>query len=121
MLELIKNLPKNVAGVRATGNVTKEDVESVLIPALDQLVAETDKIHYLLVLDTEVKNWDIGAWLSDVKVGLKHFTKWTKIAVVTDETGVEKFTDVFSAFVPGSARGFKHSELEAAKAWVSAE
>lgn len=121
MLELINNLPKHVVGVRATGQVTKDDVEHVLISAIDRLVAETDKIQYLLVLDTEIKNWDLGAWLSDAKVGLKHFTKWTKIAVVTDETGVEKFTDAFSAIVPGSAKGFKHSEIEEARAWVSVE
>jgi len=40
--------------------------------------------------------------------------------VVTDQKGVEKFTDVFTLAVPGESKGYTHAELEEAKAWVSA-
>ncbi|MCP9752224.1 STAS/SEC14 domain-containing protein [Ferruginibacter sp. HRS2-29] len=46
------------------------------------------------------------------------FTKWKKIAVVSDQSGVEKFTDFFSVLVPGEAKGFKPEELEEAKQWI---
>ena len=84
MLQLLEDLPEHVVGVRATGNVTKEDIETVLIPAIDALVAKTDKINYLLILETDLSNWDFGAWVSDAKLGIQNFTKWTKIAVVSD-------------------------------------
>ncbi len=119
MLQLIQDLPAHVAGVTAKGEVTKEDVETVLVPALDELVKKEDAIYYLLVLETDVKNWDLGAWISDAKVGLKHLTKWTKIAVVTDQEGVQKFTDVFSKLTPGEARGYSMDRLEEAEAWLS--
>lgn len=121
MLQAISGLPDHVFGVRATGEVTKEDVETVLIPGLDELVARTGKIYYLLVLDTDVKNWDFGAWLSDAKAGIKHLTKWTKIAVVTPQDGVQKFTDIFSKFSPGEARGYRPDQLEEAKAWLAVQ
>jgi len=41
--------------------------------------------------------------------------------MATDEHAVEVFTDKFSAIIPGKAKGFKLSELEAAKAWIAAE
>lgn len=119
MLELITDLPDFVVGVTATGEVTKEDLEQVLIPAIDRQVEKYDAIYYLLHLETDVKNWDFGAWMSDAKVGLKHLSKWTKIAVVTAQENVRTFTEVFSKLSPGEARGFAPDQLQAAKAWVS--
>lgn len=119
MLELINDLPDHATGVRARGEVTREDVETVLLPAIDELVSRTDAIYYLLVLDTDVQNWDAGAWMSDAKLGLKHFTKWKKIAVVTDQKGVQRFSDLFSALVPGESRGFSHEEEAAARQWLA--
>ena len=119
MLELIKDLPEHVVGVRATGDVHKEDLETVLIPALDAQVEKFDAIYYLLLLETDIKNWDLGAWISDAKAGIKNLTKWTKIAVVTDQEGVQKFTDLFSKVTPGEARGYALNELETAKAWLA--
>ncbi|RYF90196.1 MAG: STAS/SEC14 domain-containing protein [Chitinophagaceae bacterium] len=119
MLTIIPELPKHVFAVRAVGEVTADDLKTVLLPGLNRVVEEFDAIHYLLVLDTAVGNFTSGAWLQDMKVGIRHFTKWKKIAVVTEQQGVEKFTDLFSALVPGEAKGFTHAQLEEAKQWVA--
>jgi hypothetical protein len=119
MLTIIKDLPSHVLGIKATGNVDKLDFETVLIPAMDDLVKRTGEINYLLELETPVKNFSMGAWLEDAKIGLKHFTKWKKIAIVTAEKGVEKFSDVFGIAVPGESKGFPLEELEQAKQWVA--
>ena len=122
MMELIKDLPANVVGVRASGEVTKQDLETVLIPNIDALVERHGHIHYLLQLDTSVKNWDFGAWFSDLKAGLKHPLSWKKMAIVSDEEGVRKFTDAVSLFVPGGqAKGYTLAQLDEAKAWVGTE
>ena len=119
MLTPITGLPPFVFAITATGEVTKDDMDAVLLPGLQNLVDKYDEIYYLLVLQTEVGNFTAGSWIEDAKVGIRHFTKWTKIAVVTDQGGVEKFTDIFSIAVPGESRGFKLSELEEAKQWIS--
>jgi len=119
MLEVMNDMPPKTTGVRATGNVDADDMQKVLIPALQKQVDDHGKINYLLLLETPVSNFTIGAWLNDAKVGLKHFTKWNKIAIVTDQPSVEKFSDVFGYIVPGDSKGFKLSELEEAKQWVS--
>ena len=119
MLSLIQNMPDYVLGVRATAEVDEQDLKSVLLPGLSRLTEQYGEIHYLLVLETGVENFTAGAWFQDMIAGLKHFTKWKKMAVVTDQKAVASFTDFFTYITPGEARGFEIAELKQAKAWVS--
>ena len=48
MLALIHDLPSNVVGVKATGVVSKEDYENLLLPALDELYKRTGAVSLLL-------------------------------------------------------------------------
>jgi len=120
MLQFIKDLPPHVVGIHAIGKVTKEDMETVLLPKINELVERQGEINYLLVLETDVQNWTAGAWWDDVKMGLKNFTKWNRIAVVSDQKGVQWFSDAFRFFVPGKSKGFAIAELDEAIAFVSA-
>lgn len=119
MITVLTSAPSNVAAFRATGEVTKADYDNVVIPAVDALVKKQDAINFLLVVDTAMSNFSIGALLKDLGIGLKHFTKWRKMAIVSEQAGVIKFTDFFSYIAPGEAKGFTHAELEEAKQWVS--
>lgn len=119
MITHLTDVPANVVAFRATGEVTKDDYDKVVIPAIDALVAKQDSINFLLIVDTAMKNFTIGALLKDLGVGLKHFTKWHKMAIVSEEADVIKFTDYFSYIAPGEAKGFDHSRIEEAKQWVS--
>jgi hypothetical protein len=118
MLEFMTEMPPHVVGIRATGDVSKEDYEQVLVPHIEELLKKQDDINYLLVLETGVQNFSVASWFEDLKLGLKHFTKWNKIAVVTDQKGVEWFTDAFRFLVPGTAKGFTIAGLEEAKKWI---
>jgi len=121
MLTEITGLPDNIFGVRATGEVDSDDLKNVLLPGLKRTAEKFGEIRYLLVLDTDVKNFTAGAWIQDAKAGLQNFTKWRKIAIVTSEKGVEWFTDIFTVATPGSSKGFKPEELEKAKEWLTQE
>jgi len=119
MLEVMNELPLHVAGFRAKGQVTKHDYEKVLIPAVDRVAKQFGYLHFLMVLDTDVKNFTLGAWMDDAKVGLKHYTKWRKMAFVTDQEGVKTFSEIFGIVVPGKLKTFSHNQLEEAIEWVS--
>lgn len=118
MLTVIEQLPDHVFGVRANGEVTKDDLKDVLLPGLESLTERYDEIYYLLVLETKVQNFTAGAWIQDLIAGIKHLSKWKKIAIVTDQEAVEKFTDFFSYISPGEARGYELSELQNAIDWL---
>jgi hypothetical protein len=119
MLQFINDLEPHVVGIHAIGEVTKEDIETVLIPRIDELVKRQGEINYLLVLETDVQNWTAGAWWDDIKMGLKNFTKWNKIAVVSDQKAVEWFTDAFRFFVPGKSKGYPLAKLDEAVKWIT--
>ncbi len=118
MIEVIDDLPPHVIGFRATGKVTKEDYEKILMPAVDTQSKKFNKINFLLWLDTDISNYTFGAWIDDALVGLKHLTHWHKVAIVSHYNIVTKITNIFGHIVPGIYKGFQISELEEAKKWV---
>ena len=111
--------PDNMVAFRATGEVTKEDFVNIVIPQSKAAMEQNGELNYLLVLDTDLKNFTMGAWIQDAALGLKALTKWNRAAIVSDKESIRTFTDVFSKFVPGEFRGYEHDELEEAIAWVS--
>src|ERR1700744_4092514 len=101
MLQKMNDLPAHVVGFRATGKVTKEDYDKILIPAVDKLAKEKGKINYVFLLETDISNLSIGALYDDLKVGLQHLLQWHKMAIITDQDGVNKFTDIVGHMIPG--------------------
>ncbi|WP_246104229.1 STAS/SEC14 domain-containing protein [Mucilaginibacter corticis] len=119
MLTKIDQLPSHVLGIRAGYKVTKADMQQVLLPALDELAERSDRLNYLLVLGTGVQNFTAEAWWQDMIAGLRHFTDWNRIAVVTGQKPAEWFTDLFELAVPGKSKGFSLAQLDEAVSWVS--
>lgn len=120
MITELENLPANMVGFRATDTITEEDFTNTVMPAVKAIIEKTGHLNYLLVLDTSIKNFTIGAWLKDALMGIKHLTKWKRAAIVSDLDAIRTFTDAFSIVMPGEFKGFRHSELDEAIEWVSA-
>ncbi|MEN2398928.1 STAS/SEC14 domain-containing protein [Flavobacterium sp. MC2016-06] len=108
----------NLVAFRALAAVTKEDFLTTVVPAVEHLVRETNEINFLLVLDTEIKNFTAGAWLQDALLGLKHLGKWNRAAIISDSDEIISFTNGFSYVVPGEFRGFKKEAFNKALNWV---
>lgn len=119
MLQFIKDLPSHVAGVHATGEVRDEDFEKVLTPLLNEMANNHGRINFLLVLDTKVSNFTWGALWKDLKLGLRHYRQWKKIAIVTDQKGVKLFSYVFRLILPDKSKCFPLDKLDEALRWVS--
>ena len=121
MLKKMEEMPSYVAAFEATGEVDKQEYETILIPEIERVDKEHGHIHFLMVLKTSVKNFSLSAWLQDAVQALKHYRGWKKIALVTDESAIQKITGAFSAIMPGATKGFSLSQLDEAKNWVAAE
>lgn len=81
---------------RAMGEVTKEDYENTVIPAVEALISSINEINFLLVLDTDIENFTLGAWMQDAMLGIKNLGKWNRAAIVTDSEKIIAFTNGFS-------------------------
>lgn len=119
MIQFIEQLPANMVGFKATGEVTESDFSETVMPKVKELVDKTGTLNYMLVLDTSVKNFTAGAWFKDAMMGIKHLTKWNRAAIVTDVEGIRSFTGIFSVLMPGEFKGFEHKDLQVAIDWAS--
>ena len=123
MLEPISGLPDNALGFTAKGNVTSEDYETVLIPAVEKKLKSHEKVRLLYHLGDEFEGFEAGAMWDDAKVGLAHITNWEKIAIVTDVNWIKKAGRIFgfaieTMSVSGHVKVFKNAELDQAKEWI---
>jgi SpoIIAA-like len=118
MLERITGLPDNVLGIKAHGEVTGADYESVLIPAVEEMLAQRKSIRFLYHLGDEFTGFDAKALWDDAKVGLQHFTSWERIAVVTDLLWIRTAVKLFGIAMPGDVRVFSISDSTQARQWL---
>ncbi|MBK0378094.1 SpoIIAA family protein [Mucilaginibacter segetis] len=119
MIQLINNLPDNVVGFEVTGEVTKEQYEATIVPRMDELAKRQGEINYLIVIKTDLTAFTPGVWFDDFKMALKHFSKWDKIAIVSDQDAIQKLTSIFGFAFPGDSKDFSLSEYDEAVSWVS--
>jgi SpoIIAA-like len=118
MIEIIQAFPDNVVGLVAKGHVTKEDYEKVLIPRVEAALKRHDKIRLYYELGSEFAGIDPGAAWEDLKVGIEHFTRWERMAIVTDVDWIRHMINVFRFLMPGQLRVFPTADAPAARAWI---
>ncbi len=121
MIERIANMPAGAVGLRAQGKLTKEDYRDVLEPALSEAV-ESGELRLLFVL-TDFGGLEPGAWIEDVKTGLRawvrDYSAWKRFALVTDVEWVAKATQMFTWLAPGEVMIGGLDSLQEATAWVA--
>lgn len=115
----MSNLPDNVLGFSAEGEITGTDYETVLIPAMEEKLKANKKINLLYHLGGNFTGFDLDAMLDDAKIGMKHLSSWGRIALVSDHKLVNTFAKFFGYMLSCEVRIFSDAEIEDAKAWVA--
>jgi hypothetical protein len=118
-MQLIDDLPDHVVGVRAIGEVDDDDYEGVLEPAVEDRLKRHDKVRLLYVLGPEFTGYDADAMWEDTKLGVKTFTKYDRMAIVTDTTWLRRSVKAFGWLIPGEVRVFPYGQLDEARAWIT--
>jgi hypothetical protein len=118
MIEPLTGLPDGVIGFEAKGEIHADDYRTVLLPAVDALIAKGEKVRIVLVFP-EFGGLSHGAVWEDLKLGTEHLTKWERIALVTDVDWMIHLTKLFGWMTPGEMKQFPMSERDAAIAWAA--
>ena len=84
MIERLKDFPDNVLAFVCKGRVTKTDYDVVLVPALINALKSHGKVQLYYETAPDFAGLDPGAMWEDFKVGVEHFRRWERVAVVTD-------------------------------------
>ena len=120
MIEIMQGLPDNVIGINASGNVSKDDYQNVLIPALKEAIEKHDKIKIYYQFGENFIGMDFGAMWEDMWFGLGNINHWERIAVVTNVEWIKNSIGIFRFIVPCPIKVFTNTESTAALSWINA-
>ena len=92
----------------------------MLIPALASAHKAHRKVRMLFLIGTEFEGFKAAAKWDDAKIGVKHFTHFEKIAIVSDNDLIMKSKKIFGSMMPGELELFRNDQMENAKTWILA-
>jgi len=119
MIQQLPDFPDNVLAIVATGRVTRQDYETVVVPAVEQALKTHGKMRLYYEIASGFTGFDAGAMWEDFKVGMEHLTRWERIAVVTDVDWIRQTMQLFSFLMPAQTKAFRRSEAAQARAWIA--
>jgi len=120
MIEPIHDLPDDVLGFRASGRVTGQDYESVIIPAVNRALQGSGRVCLLYQLAPDFEGFDAHALWDDTKISLTQPISWKRIAFVTDLGWLSRATKALGFTMPAEVRVFENHAFDEAREWVSA-
>lgn len=118
MLDEMEGLPENVVAMSASGRVTGDDYDAVLMPAVKRALARHERIRFLYRLGSEFAGF-ATLW-GDSTIALSDRRAAERIAVVTDSPWIADAVKEFGFLAPCPVKVFADSELALAKVWVTA-
>jgi hypothetical protein len=121
MMRLLAGMPAGVIGVEAEGKLRTEDYTSVLAPAIDRASEQQGKVRIVLVFTAAFEGLEAGAVWQDLKMGVRDWRAWERIALVTDHAWMKQGLQLFAWAVPGEVKAFGSAERDAAIAWAAAD
>ncbi|MFD0987910.1 SpoIIAA family protein [Methyloligella solikamskensis] len=120
MIEMLEGFPDNIVAVAYRGEISAEDYEKVLVPAVEKCLKEYGKIRLYAEIGSDLKGIDAGAAFEDFSVGMKNYVHWERVAVVTDHDWIANAVRFFSFMMPGAMKPFAPSDKAAATEWLEA-
>lgn len=116
----IEGLPENVIGFEAKGEVTSDDYDNALVPAIQAQREKFGSVRFLYVLGDDFEGYSGGAMWDDAKLGFDHPRSWEKVAIVTDSDWIERSVKALGWMIPGEIKVFDDDDLDDAKEWIAA-
>lgn len=117
---VIEGLPDDVVGIDADGVIEARDYDEVIVPLIEAKLAAHDRIKLLYRVGRGFERYTAGAIWSDTRVGIKHLTRFARVAVVSDVPWIRHAVRLFAPMIPAEVHVFADAELAAARAWISA-
>ena len=108
----------NIMGLRATGRLTDQDYQEVLLPSLENLLKQHGKIRLLCFLDENFAGLEPGAMWEDAKFFLPHRNDFEKMAIVGGPKWIEVIMKLFAPLMAGEMKTFPPEQLSEAWQWL---
>ena len=117
MIELIQPTAGNLVAIRTCGEVTANDYEDVLIPALEEVLTTHSKARVLYQVEADSR-FTAGAIWDDTSFGLGHLFSFERIAIVSGVDWINNSVKALSFMMPFQVRVFGPDDVQAALDWL---
>jgi SpoIIAA-like len=121
MIRLLSGFPENVLAVACEGQVSRQDYEEVLIPAVTAALQRHPKLRLYYEVTPQFAGIEAGAVWEDFRLGMAHLSRWERMAVVTDVEWIRLAMNAFRFLLPGRLRVFPASAVSEARRWIAAD
>jgi SpoIIAA-like len=119
MIRIVDGSPAGVLVVEASGRLTPADYAEVLEPALDAAAKDGGRIRVVVVFPGDFDGLEVGAVWQDLKMGVRDWSAWERIALVTDHAWMRDGLRMFAWAVPGEVKAFELAQRADAVAWAA--
>ena len=116
MIEVLRGYPDEVLAISGAGRITADDYRNVLVPEAEARIARYGCVRILYYLGPSYQTFSSSAVWSDVLFGLSNWSKFGRLALVTDVEWIRASARLFEPFFHRGLRIFGTSELSAASA-----
>ncbi len=120
MIEILEGFPDNVVAASSVGRITRQDYDAVLIPRVEATAKRHPNIRCYYEISTDFAGMEPGAVWEDFRLGVEYWTRWERVAVVTDVVWIAHAVNAFRVLMPGRTRLFATGEKAMARAWIVA-
>ncbi len=120
MIDLQQIPDSNIIIATASGKITGDDYDNILVPAVKATLKAYDKLRLLYVFGEDYAGYKGEAMWDDTKIGMKEFTHFEKIGVVSDKKWIRRSIKTFGFLIPGEVELFNNDQLDEAKTWIAA-
>jgi hypothetical protein len=117
LLNAIADLPPGVIGFEVAGKLRAEDYRDILLPAVQE-ATRAGEVRVLIVIPS-FDGVTGGALWADLKMGVKEWGAWKRIALVSDIEWMARGVEWFGWMTPGEVKHFPLAQRDAAVTWVA--
>jgi SpoIIAA-like len=118
MIKIINGFPDNVVGASATGRVTREDHDGVLIPRIEIMAKRHSRIRCYYEIGTDFAGIEAVTVWKDCKIAVEYWMQWDRVAVLTDVTWIPHLAKALRFFTPFQMRVYELKEKDMARIWI---
>ena len=119
MIEEIPGRPEGTLEFKLTGKVTGRDYDHILTPAIDKALQDHERIRILVQIGPGFEGYALDAAWDDTRLGLRHWSGFDRIAIVSDVDWVKTTFKAFGFALPCPVRTFDLAEHDDARRWLS--
>mgnify|MGYP001105369338 CR=1 FL=1 len=116
MIEILNETREDLIALRISDGVTKNDYDKVS-PVIERKAKKFDQIRLYAEIG-KASDIGLGAIWEDLKLDVKHFNDFSRIAVVGPADWKENLVNISRQLVPADVKYFDATEINAAKAWI---